>query len=233
MENPLNYDLDENSESLDHVTNNVPNEEQDISPQLGTSSGKPTQVGNWNDAISMQTGLEIEAKMENPTTQRTDQNELTIQAEMEFDSSEGEDMPKAGGRVKVGGTTKAKRRVQGRFVFNTVAFPELLHELLDGKLTVTTRLGNTAYQWIPNSHLPDQNPMEEIYNYNLDKPETVDVDPVVNVDTAEEPAEPASEDDPIEVKKESKNQGKGSKNTRPQNAAATPRPEKRTRTPMT
>lgn len=144
MENPLNYDLVENSESRDHVTNNVPNEEQDISPQPGTSSGKPTQVGNWNDAISMQTGLEIKAKMENTTTQRTDQNELTTQAEMEFDSSEGEDMPKPGGRVKGGGTTKAKRRVQGRFVFNTVAFPEFLHELLDDKLTVTTRLGNTA-----------------------------------------------------------------------------------------
>ena len=89
--------------------------------------------------------------------------------EREVDDPEEEEQPRPDRRVKNGGTTKTKHRVQGRIIFNRVAFPELLHELLDGNLLVKTKLGKAAFQWSANPDQPDQDPMENLNNYDLNE----------------------------------------------------------------
>ena len=59
--------------------------------------------------------------------------------------------------------------VQGRIIFDRVAFPELLHELLDGNLLVKTKSGKTDFQWSAYPDQPDQDPMENLNNYDLNE----------------------------------------------------------------
>ena len=115
------------------------NEEQIDTPQPGTSSGAATQIDTWNNGISVQNGLIIQAEME-----------------VEVDDPRAEKQPKSDKQIKSGGITKAKNWIKGKIIFDMVAFPELLHKLLDGKLVVKTKLGNTAFQWVANSDQPDQ-----------------------------------------------------------------------------
>ena len=76
--------------------------------------------------------------------------------ELEADNPKEEEQPKSDKQVKIGGITKTKNWIKGKIIFDMVAFPELLHKLLDGKLVVKTKLGNTAFQWVANSDQPDQ-----------------------------------------------------------------------------
>ena len=64
--------------------------------------------------------------------------------EIEVDDPEADNALKSKKCTKNGGTTKAKNCIQGRIILDKVAFPVLIHELLDGKLVVKTKLGNTA-----------------------------------------------------------------------------------------
>ena len=77
------------------------------------------------NALSIQTGIVLEAALE---------------VEEESDS-ETDDPPKPERRI-----LKAKRRIPGKLTFDKEGFPELKNELLEGKLVVKTKKGNTAMQ---------------------------------------------------------------------------------------
>ena len=59
--------------------------------------------------------------------------------EIEVDDPEADNPLKSKKCTKNGGTTKAKNCIQGRIILDKVAFPVLIHELLDGKLVVKTK----------------------------------------------------------------------------------------------